>query len=140
MLMPKVRMLVTGGFAALSMFVLSSPVLAQNQTFKLGIVTFMSGPGAESFGVPAWDAAQMLGAALNQGGQLPAPYDKVGFGGTKIELAVIDESGGTTKQVQELRNAYDRDGFDAIIGYISSSNCLAAAPVAEELKKLLLLY
>ncbi len=121
---------------------LVQPALAQdkNNVFKLGIVTFMSGPGAESFGAPSWYAAQRLVQALNEGGQVPAPYDKVGFGGLKVDVSVIDESGGTTKQVQELRNAFQRDGYDAIIGYISSSNCLAAAPVAEELKKLLILF
>jgi len=118
------------------------PLAAQDKdkVFKLAIVTFTSGPGAESFGTPGWNAAQRLIQALNEGGQLPAPYDKIGFGGLKVEVSVIDESGGTTKQVQELRNAFDRDGFDAIIGYISSSNCLAAAPVAEEMKKLLILF
>lgn len=127
-------------FAVALFFV--QPVAAQDKdkVFKLAIVTFTSGPGAESFGTPGWNAAQRLIQALNEGGQLPAPYDKIGFGGLKVEVSVIDESGGTTKQVQELRNAFDRDGYDAIIGYISSSNCLAAAPVAEEMKKLLILF
>lgn len=131
------------GLALLSAAVpLAKPATAQdaNGVFKLGIVTFMSGAGAESFGAPSWYAAQRLVKALNEGGQVPAPYGKVGFGGLKVDVSVIDESGGTTKQVQELRNAYQRDGYDAIIGYISSSNCLAAAPVAEELKKLLILF
>lgn len=121
---------------------MTTPASAQanNKVFKLGIVTFTSGPGAESFGTPGWNAANRLVQALNAGGQLPPPYDKIGFGGLKVEVSVIDESGGTTKQVQELRNAFDRDNFDAIIGYISSSNCLAAAPVAEEMKKLLILF
>lgn len=118
----------------------AQPAIAQDKVFKLGIVTFMSGPGAESFGAPSWYAAQRLIQALNEGGHVPKPYDKLGFGGLKVEINVIDESGGTTKQVQELRNAFERDGYDAIIGYISSSNCLAAAPVAEELKKLLILF
>lgn len=120
----------------------AQPVAAQDKdkVFKLGIVTFTSGPGAESFGSPSWHAAQRLVQALNEGGQVPPPYDKIGFGGLKVEISVIDESGGTTKQVQELRNAFERDGFDAIIGYISSSNCLAVAPVAEEMKKLLILF
>jgi branched-chain amino acid transport system substrate-binding protein len=126
--------------ATLSLIGLAQPALAEDQTFKLGIVTFTSGPGAESFGMPAWNTAQMMSAAFNKGGQVPAPYDKLGFGGIKVDVSVIDENGGTTKQVQELRNAYERDGVDAVIGYISSSNCLAGAPVAEELKKLLILF
>ena len=52
----------------------------------------------------------------------------------------VDENGGATKQVQELRNLYDRENVDAVIGYVSSGDCLAVAPVAEEMKKLLVLY
>src|SRR6516225_5452697 len=119
----------------------TGPSRAQfTDVFKVGIVTFTSGPGAESFGVAAWNGARITFDALNQGNQLPKPYDKVGFGGMKIEAMVIDENGGTTKQVQELRNAFERDKLDVIIGYISSSDCLAVAPVAEGLKKLLILY
>ena len=73
-------------------------------------------------------------------GSAPSPYEKVGFGGMKIEPVIIDENGGATKQVQELRNLYQRDNVDAVIGYISSGDCLAVAPIAEELKKMLVLY
>jgi branched-chain amino acid transport system substrate-binding protein len=54
-------------------------------TFKLGVVTFLSGPAAESFGVPVQNAAKLVIEAMNQGGVLPKPYDKPGFGGLKIE-------------------------------------------------------
>jgi len=38
-----------------------SPSLASaEETFKLGIVTFLSGPAAESFGVPAHKAGQFI--------------------------------------------------------------------------------
>jgi branched-chain amino acid transport system substrate-binding protein len=108
-------------------------------TFKLGIVTFLSGPAAESFGVPARNGGEFLIEHLNKG-TAPAPYNKVGFGGLKIEPLVIDENGGATKQVQELRNLYQRENVDAVIGYIGSGDCLAVAPVAEELKKFLILF
>src|SRR5712692_4324255 len=36
-------------------------------SFKLGVVTFLSGPAAESFGVPAWNGGKVLVDALNQG-------------------------------------------------------------------------
>ncbi|KAJ8136959.1 hypothetical protein OY671_009828, partial [Metschnikowia pulcherrima] len=112
---------------------LASPASAQ-ETFKVGIVTFSSGPAAESFGVPAGKAAEFVIGELNKGAG-PAPYNKVGFGGMKIEPVVIDENGGATKQVQERRNLYQRDNVDAVIGYISSGDCLAVAPIAEESKK-----
>jgi branched-chain amino acid transport system substrate-binding protein len=57
----------------------------------------------------------------------------------KIEPVIIDENGGATKQVQELRNLYQRDNVDAVLGYIGSGDCLAVAPIAEELKKFLIL-
>src|ERR1700682_4478627 len=112
--------------------------LAQ-ETFKLGIVSFLSGPAAENFGVPAVNGAKVVLDAFNKG-QAPAPYDKVGFGGVRIEPVYVDENGGATKQVQELRNLYDREKVDAVVGYVGSGDCLAVAPVAEEMKKFLILY
>lgn len=109
------------------------------ETFRVGIVSFLSGQAAESFGIPAVNGAKVLVEAFNQGGA-PAPYDKPGIGGMKIEAVYIDENGGATKQVQELRNLYDREKVDAVVGYVSSGDCLAVAPVAEEMKKFLILY
>src|SRR5438445_8493601 len=123
--------------AAVSSLVLAAPAAAQ-ETFKLGIVTFLSGPAADSFGVPARNGGQFVVDELNKGAA-PAPYDKVGFGGMKIEPVVIDENGGATKQVQELRNLYERDKVDVVLGYIGSGDCLAVAPIAEALKKMLVL-
>jgi branched-chain amino acid transport system substrate-binding protein len=122
-------------FAASTAFTL--PASAAD-TFKLGIVTFLSGPAAESFGVPARNGGQFVVDQLNKGAA-PAPYNQVGFGGMKIEPVVIDENGGATKQVQELRNLYERENVDAVLGYIGSGDCLAVAPIAEELKKMLVL-
>ena len=116
---------------------LAAPASAQ-ETFKLGIVTFLSGPAADSFGVPARNGGQFVIDQLNKGAA-PAPYEKVGFGGMKIEPVIIDENGGATKQVQELRNLYQRDNVDVVLGYIGSGDCLAVAPIAEELKKMLVL-
>jgi branched-chain amino acid transport system substrate-binding protein len=129
--------------AALLTALLAAPIaLTQSasaeDTFKLGIVTFLSGPAAESFGVPARNGGQFVVDELNKG-KGPAPYDKVGFGGMKIEPVVIDENGGATKQVQELRNLYERENVDVVLGYIGSGDCLAVAPIAEELKKMLVL-
>jgi branched-chain amino acid transport system substrate-binding protein len=117
---------------------LSTQAQAQ-ETFKVGIVSFLSGQAAESFGIPAVNGAKVLLEAFNKGAA-PAPYNKPGFGGMKLEFVYVDEAGGATKQVQELRNLYDREKVDAVVGYVSSGDCLAVAPVAEELKKFLILY
>ena len=128
------RVLALLSVATATALVFAPPASAQ-ETFKLGIVTFLSGPAADSFGVPARNGGQFVIDQLNKGAA-PAPYDKVGFGGMKIEPVIIDENGGATKQVQELRNLYQRDNVDVVLGYIGSGDCLAVTPIAEELKKL----
>ncbi len=57
-----------------------------------------------------------------------------------MELVIIDEAGGATKQVSEYRNLVERSDVDFVIGYISSGDCLAIAPVAEEMKKITVLF
>ena len=111
------------------------PSTAQSQAIKIGVVTFLSGPAASPFGVPAKNAAEVVIESLNNG-TAPAPYAKKGFGGTALEAIIIDEAGTTTTQVTEFRNLVQRSNVDVVIGYVSSGNCLAVAPVAEELKKL----
>jgi branched-chain amino acid transport system substrate-binding protein len=124
--------------AAAALALACAPSLAQ-ETFRVGIVSFLSGQAAESFGVPAVNGAKVVVDAFNKGAA-PAPYNKVGFGGMKIEPVYVDENGGATKQVQELRNLYEREKVDAVVGYVGSGDCLAVAPVAEEMKKFLILY
>ncbi|HEU0199864.1 MAG TPA: ABC transporter substrate-binding protein, partial [Burkholderiaceae bacterium] len=110
---------------------------APQQPVRVGIVTFLSGGAAGPFGVPARNAAELTTEMLNAG-TVPAPYSTKGFGGNPIELVIIDEAGGPQKQVAEFRNLAQR--VDLVIGYISSGDCLAIAPVSEELKKLTILF
>jgi branched-chain amino acid transport system substrate-binding protein len=124
---------------AASAALLAAGSLQAQETFKIGVISFLSGQAAESFGIPAVNGAKVLVDAFNKG-QAPAPYNKTGFGGMKLEAVYIDEAGGATKQVQELRNLYDREKVDAVVGYVSSGDCLAVAPVAEEMKRFLILY
>ena len=118
--------------AAMAFF--PATALAQG-AIKIGFVTFLSGPAAAPFGVPAKNAAELMVEALNAG-KVPAPYATKGFGGEALEAVIIDEAGTTTTQVTEFRNLVQRSNVDVVIGYVSSGNCLAVAPVAEELKKL----
>ncbi len=117
----------------------AAPAAAPQAPFKIGVVTFLSGAAAGPFGVPARNSAEVLVEALNAG-KVPGAYGKKGLGGRAIELVFIDEAGGATKQVSEYRDIVQRQNVDAVIGYISSGDCLAVAPVAEELKKLTILF
>jgi branched-chain amino acid transport system substrate-binding protein len=102
---------------------------------KLGIVSFLSGPAASPFGVPGRNGAEIVIEAFNAG-KAPAPFNKVGFAGSKIDIKWVDEAGSTAQVVTEFRNLAQRDQVDAVVGYISSGNCLAVTPVAEDLKVL----
>jgi len=138
--MPKMKLkLVLRSVVAATTLAATCWSASAQETFKVGIVSFLSGQAAESFGIPAVNGAKVLVEAFNKG-QAPAPYNKKGFGGLTIEPIYVDENGGATKQVQELRNLYDRDKVDAVVGYVGSGDCLAVAPVAEEMKKFLILY
>ena len=117
------------------------PIAAVAQTapavppVKLGIVTFLTGPAAGPFGIPGRNSAEIMIEMLNAG-KVPAPYATVGLAGAPIVPKFVDENGSTANQVTEFRNLVQRDGMNAVVGYVSSGNCLAVAPVAEELKAL----
>jgi branched-chain amino acid transport system substrate-binding protein len=106
---------------------------------KLGIVSFLTGPAASPFGIPGRNGAEIVIEALNAG-KAPAPFNTVGFGGSKIEAKYVDETGSAANVVTEFRNLVQRDQVDAVVGYISSGSCLAVTPVAEELKALTVFY
>jgi branched-chain amino acid transport system substrate-binding protein len=134
--MQGIRKLVACAVALLCMPALA---IAQDAPVKIGVISFLSGPAAGPFGVPARNAAELMFEMLN-GGKVPAPYATKGFGGAKLQMQLVDESGGTTTQVTEFRNLVQRDNVDLVIGYISSGSCLGIAPVAEELKKLTVFF
>jgi branched-chain amino acid transport system substrate-binding protein len=114
---------------------LNATTATAKEEIRVGIVTFLSGPAAGPFGVPGHQGAELLIEAINAG-ELPPPYDTPGFAGAQLLPIFVDESGGNTKQVAEYRNLVQKQGVDAVIGYISSGSCLSVAPVAEELKML----
>jgi branched-chain amino acid transport system substrate-binding protein len=109
----------------IALVALVSVALAQRPAeIRLGIVTFLSGP-ASVFGIPAKNAADLLIDQWNRAG---------GVSGVRIRPIVVDEAGGAERQVAEFRRLVLDEKVDLVIGYISSADCLAVAPVAEELR------
>ena len=104
-----------------------------NDAVVMAVPSFLTGAGAPAFGVPSRNGAELLINAINKG-KVPAPYNSKGLAGRQIKAIFYDESGGSTKQVAELRNKVQKQGADVVVGYISSGTCAAIAPVAEELK------
>jgi branched-chain amino acid transport system substrate-binding protein len=137
---PIIKVVSAFGALCAAALIAAPPASAQGgKSLKIGIVTFLSGPAAGPFGVPAKEAAELTVQALNEG-KVPAPYTKMGINGVPIETVIIDEAGGATKQVTEYRNLVERAGVDVVIGYISSGDCLAIAPLADELKMLTIFF
>lgn len=89
---------------------------------KVAVVTFFSGSGAV-VGGPSVNAAKMTIDQINKNG---------GIDGVPIKAQYVDESGGPTKNVSEFRQLARK--VDVVLGYVSSADCLAVAPVAEQLK------
>jgi branched-chain amino acid transport system substrate-binding protein len=127
------------GFAVAALATVPAQAQQKNGTVTLGIVSFLTGPAAAPFGIPGRNGAEILIEELNHG-KVPAPFDKVGFGGAKVTAKYVDEAGSAANTVTEYRNLVQRDKVDAVVGYVSSGNCLAVTPVAEELKELTVLY
>lgn len=93
---------------------------------KVALVDFLSGPAAKA-GTAAINAGRLIITQINDAG---------GIKGIKIQPIVVDEAGGAAKQVTEYRRLVLDEKVDAVLGYLSSADCLAVAPVAEELKTL----
>ncbi|MFA5522367.1 MAG: ABC transporter substrate-binding protein [Castellaniella sp.] len=116
---------------------LAAPTAAGAQEpLKIALVSFYSGPVSGPVGIPSRNGADLIIEAINAG-TLPAPYSGAGVGGRQIESIYVDEA---VDPVSEYRNAVQRQGVDAVVGYASSGSCLGVAPVAEELQTLTLLY
>jgi len=93
---------------------------------KVAYVDFLSGAAA-LFGMSTKVTTEYLVDKWNKEG---------GIRGVPINVVILDEAGGAKKQVTEFRRLVLEEKVDAVIGYTSSGNCLAIAPVAEELKTL----
>ncbi len=89
---------------------------------RIGVFTFLSGPAA-AYGMPGRNAAELLIEQINEAG---------GIDGVPIVPTYVDEAQGTDGVITEFRRlASDRD---VMIAALSSANCLALAPVADQLR------
>lgn len=104
----------------------ASATFAQDRPSEVGlpIFTFTSGPAA-AYGMPARNAAELLLEQINAGG---------GIGGVKLRPIFVDEAQGGAGVVSEFRKLAGDNTKQVAIAALSSGNCLALAPVAEELK------
>jgi len=105
---------------------LSSPLAAQEKpgSVGLGIFTFTSGPAA-AYGMPGKNAADLMIEQINAKG---------GFGGVPITPTYVDEAQGTQGIIAEYRRLAGDPKNQVMMAALSSANCLALAPIAEQLE------
>jgi branched-chain amino acid transport system substrate-binding protein len=112
---------------ALMLAAAAAPAAAQTgkpSEVGFGIFTFTSGPAA-AYGMPGRNAAELVISQMNAAG---------GIGGVRIKPIYVDEGQGTDGVVAEFRKLATDNTNQAMIAALSSANCLALAPVAEQLK------
>jgi branched-chain amino acid transport system substrate-binding protein len=103
---------------------LTSSATAAGDVVKIGFITDMSGVYADIDGPGGVEAIKM--AIADVGGSI---------GGKKIELVVADHQNKADIAANKVREWYDQQGVDAVIGGTNSSATLAIAKIAAEKKK-----
>ncbi len=105
----------------------ATPTVAQTSKpsdVGFGVFTFTSGPAA-AYGMPGRNAAELVIEQINASG---------GIGGVPIKPTYVDEGQGTEGVVAEFRRLAADPVNQVMIAALSSGNCLALAPVADQLQ------
>jgi branched-chain amino acid transport system substrate-binding protein len=121
--MTRLKLIATGVLLAASI----SSAWAQNNRPKevgFGVFTFTSGPAA-AYGMPGRNAAELVINQINASG---------GIGGVPVKPIYVDEGQGTDGVISEFRRLASDPTNQVMIAALSSANCLALAPVAEQLQ------
>ena len=123
---------VAGAMALVAAYLQFGPALAQSKPseIKIAIVQFLSGAGAPH-DASAVNTARLLTEHFNAAG---------GIEGVRLNTMYVDEAGSATDKVAEYRRLVQDEKVTVTIGYTSSANCLAVAPVADELKTLTIFH
>ena len=113
-------------FLAAGMILISPGVLAAQKpaVLKIGVVNFLTGPGAVA-GIPGKRGGELVADQINRAG---------GIDGVPIRLIWRDESGGVAHAISVYKSLIETNGVSAVIGYISSADCLAIDPIAEHMQ------
>lgn len=120
----KIKALLAAVVAA-SSGMLAGSGFAQDKPNSLGvgIMTFTSGPAA-AYGVPGKNAAELMIDDINAKG---------GIDGVKLKPVFVDEAQGTQGVLTEYRRLAEDKDTQVMVAALSSANCLALAPLAEQL-------
>ena len=106
--------------------VAAAPAVAQEKpsSLGLGIFTFTSGPAA-AYGMPGKNAADLMIDEINAAG---------GIEGVPASATYVDEAQGAQGVIAEYRRLAAEAKNQVMVAALSSANCLALAPIAEQLE------
>jgi branched-chain amino acid transport system substrate-binding protein len=112
--------------AATALVTSASAAFAQDKpdTLDVGVFTFMSGPAA-AYGVPGRQGAEVVIDMINAAG---------GVAGVPISATFVDEGQGAEGVISEYRRLAEEPETDFMIAALSSGNCLALAPIADQMQ------
>ncbi len=113
------------GLAAVAALAIAGGAKAQDapSEFNIGIFTFSSGPAA-AYGMPGRQGAELMIDMINEAG---------GVGGVPVRATFVDEAQGAEGVISEYRRLANDPDTQVMLAALSSSNCLALAPVAEQI-------
>jgi branched-chain amino acid transport system substrate-binding protein len=105
---------------------LATATVAQEKpaSLGLGVFTFTSGPAA-AYGMPGKNAAELMIEGINAKG---------GIGGVPVTAIYVDEGQGAQGVIAEYRRLAGDASNQVMVAALSSANCLALAPLAEQLE------
>lgn len=111
---------------AVSLGLAAAPAFAQDKpaAIGIGVFSFTSGPAA-AYGMPGRNAAELMIEEINSRG---------GIGGVPLRATYVDEAQGTQGVIAEYRRLAEDRNNHVMVAALSSANCLALAPLAEQLQ------
>jgi branched-chain amino acid transport system substrate-binding protein len=110
----------------------SSPTMAAEKTFKIGLCTAFSG-GAAPWGIAFANGAKMVGEYINAKGGLNIGGEKY-----RIEFAEADSKATSEGAAVAARRLVEAEKVDMVVGPIFSQTSMAAQSVTEPAKVILL--
>lgn len=110
--------------SALSAQAQDKPAQNKPAEVNVGVFTFSSGPAA-AYGAPGKNAAELMFEQINATG---------GIAGVPLKPTYVDEAQGTQGVIAQYRRLAQEAPNPVMIAALSSANCLALAPLAEQFK------
>lgn len=94
------------------------------KSLDVGVFSFLSGPAA-AYGMPGRQGAEVMIDQINAAG---------GIDGVPLKASFVDEAQGAEGVISEYRRLSEDPESDFMVAALSSGNCLALAPIADQMK------